>query len=74
MGCTCAHNVPCTCGWQQTIADKAQTVGLGQPEGPWREVAQIAGALMAGGHYTTVRFAIKQAREIVAAAREGERS
>jgi hypothetical protein len=31
-------------------------------------VAHIAGALMAGGHFTAVAYAVKTAREIVAAA------
>jgi hypothetical protein len=36
----------------------------------WREVAQAAAALMAAGEYTTVAYAVRTAREIVAEARK----
>ena len=35
----------------------------------WPVVAQIAGALMAGGRFSTVKFAIETARDIVTAAK-----
>lgn len=35
----------------------------------WREVARIAGMLMAAAGHTTVGYAIRTAREIVAAAK-----
>jgi hypothetical protein len=38
----------------------------------WPIVAEIAGSLMAGGHFTTPRFAVKAAREIVEEARKPE--
>jgi hypothetical protein len=35
----------------------------------WPVVAKIAGALMAGGRFSTVEFAVRTAREIVATAK-----
>jgi hypothetical protein len=34
----------------------------------WITTAQIAGQLLASGHYTNVEFAVRTAREVIAAA------
>ena len=50
--------------------ENQKTVAQGERAEDWREVVQAAAALMASGKYTSVNYAVKTARELVAAAQK----